>query len=158
ARPGQPIVLLLCVALYLLFRNPQEKLGRYFPSVTANPEPMSEAFPVFREFCLDRRAEVMDLLSRRTANTNLVEKGSSLLPGMQHISRLAGGPLTLLEICSSAGMNLMFDEYHYDYGPFGQAGRDDSPVKLQCKVIGAGRPIIGPIPQISQKVGVDLVR
>jgi hypothetical protein len=158
ARPGQPICMLLCVAQYLLFRSPQEKLARYFPSLTATPAPAEDAYPSFREFCLDRRAQVTELLASRTVNTNLVEKASSLLPGMQHISRLAGEPLTLLEICCSAGMNLMFDEYHYDYGPFGQAGRSDSPVQLQCKVIGTGRPSIDSIPRIASKVGVDLVK
>jgi hypothetical protein len=158
ARPGQPIVLLLCVVQYLLFRSSQEKLARYFPSVTETPGPSSEAFPAFREFCLDRRDEVMDLLSRRTVNTNLVEKASSLMPGMRYISRIAGEPLTLLEICCSAGMNLMFDEYRYDYGPFGQVGIENSPVKLKCKVIGTGRPPVDAIPRIKERVGVDLVK
>jgi hypothetical protein len=158
ARPGQPIVLLLCVVQYLLFRSPQEKLAGYFPSLTATPAPANEAFPAFREFCLDRRTEVMDLLARRTVNTNLVEKASSLLPGVRHVSRIAGEPLTLLEICCSAGMNLMFDEYHYDYGPFGQVGAESSPVRLQCKVVGGGRPPVDAIPRIAQKVGVDLVK
>jgi hypothetical protein len=158
ARPGQPIILLLCVAQYLLLRSPDEKLARYFPSITAMPAPVDEAFPSFRDFCLDRRAEVLDLMARRTVNTNLVEKASSLLPGMLHIARLAGEPLTLLEICCSAGMNLMFDEYHYDYGPFGTVGRADSPVRLQSKVIGTGRPPIEGIPRIATKVGIDLVK
>jgi hypothetical protein len=77
---------------------------------------------------------------------------------MRHISRLAGEPLTLLEICCSAGMNLMFDEYHYDYGPFGQVGPAESPVRLQCKVIGTGRPPVESLPRIACKVGVDLVK
>jgi hypothetical protein len=158
ARPGQPIVLLLCVVQYLLFRSPREKLAGYFPSITATPGPASEAFPVFREFCLDRHVEVMELLAGRTVNTNLVEKASSLLPGARHVSRLVGEPLTLLEICCSAGMNLMFDEYHYDYGPWGQVGAADSPVRLQCKVIGSGRPPIDAIPRIERRVGVDLVK
>ena len=59
---------------------------------------------------------------------------------------------------SSAGMNLMFDEYHYDYGPSGQVGAQDSPVRLQCKVIGTGRPPLDAIPPITTKVGVDLVK
>ena len=158
ARPNQPIVLLLCVVQYLLLRSPDTPLARYFPSITAEPEPADQAFPSFREFCLDQRAAVIDLMAHRTVNTNLVEKSSSLLPGVRHVSGLTNQPLTLLEICCSAGLNMMFDQYHYDYGAFGQVGNAASPVKLQCKVIGGGRPPLDVIPQIAQKVGVDLVK
>jgi hypothetical protein len=158
ARPGQPIALLLCVAQYLLFRSPQERLAQYFPSLTATPLPADEAFPAFREFCLDRREQVLELMAHRTLNTNLVEKASSLLPGMRYLSRLAGEPLTVLEICCSAGMNLMFDQYHYDYGRYGEIGPKDSPVRLQCKVVGKVQPPVDAIPRIAQRVGVDLVK
>lgn len=159
SRPGQPVVLFLCAAQYLLFKSPQERLAQYFPSVSAAPAPADEAFPAFKEFCLDRRIEFMELLATRTVNTNLVEKASCLLPAVQHVSRLMGDrPVTMLEICCSAGMNLMFDEYHYDYGEFGCVGAQDSPVHLQCKVIGEARPPVDFIPTIAQRVGVDLVR
>jgi hypothetical protein len=159
ARPGQPIgVLFMCAAQYLLFKSPGSELAEYFPSTTVTPRPASEAFPAFREFCLDRREQMLELLASRTVNTNLVEKASALLPAVQHVSRLAGQPLTMLEICCSAGMNLMFDEYHYDYGQAGQAGSATSPVRLQCKVIGAGRPPVDSIPRITERIGVDLVK
>lgn len=157
-RRGQSCgALLPSVVQYLLLKSPDPNLARYFPSLTDSPLPREEAFPVFREFCLDRRSEVMDLLSWRTANANLVEKASCLLPAIQYISSKAEGPLTLLEICCSAGLNLLFDKYHYDYGPAGRVGAEDSPVHLNCKIIGTGRPPIDSIPIISQRVGVDLV-
>jgi hypothetical protein len=158
ARPGQPIVLFLCAAQYLLLKSPAAKLAQYFPSITREPRPAAAAFPLFREFCLDQRVELCELLATRTVNTNLVEKASSLLPGAQYVSQLVGGPLTILEICCSAGINLLFDEYHYDYGAYGQVGSEQSPVRLQCKVIGTARPPVNAIPQIAQRVGVDLVK
>ncbi len=159
ARPGQFICpLFLCVAHYLVLKAPQSAVARYFPSVPESPEPADHAFPTFREFCLDQRDELQQLLPWRTANTNLVEKASSLLPAVQYVSQLAGEPLTLLEICCSAGMNVMFDEYHYDYGSHGQVGNRESPIQLECKIIGASRPPIDAIPRIATRVGVDLVK
>jgi hypothetical protein len=158
-RRGQAAgILLQFVAQYLLLRSPEQdaKLAQYFPSLTPAPRPASEAFPAFREFCLDRRSEVMELLSWRTVNTNLVEKASCLVPALAHVERLVGGPLTLVEICCSSGLNLLFDEWHYDYGPAGRLGVEDSPVQLSCKIVG-GRPPVQSIPRVAQRLGVDLV-
>jgi hypothetical protein len=55
-------------------------------------------------------------------------------------------------------MNLMFDQYHYDYGSQGQVGAEDSPVRLECKVIGRSQPPVEGIPAIAERVGVDLVK
>lgn len=159
ARPCQPVGLLfLNAAYYLLLKSPDHELARYFPSMTDSPAPREEAFPVFREFCLERREELSELLSHRTCNTNLVGKASSLLPAVQYVARRAGGPLTMLEICCSAGLNLMFDHYHYDYGPAGRVGREDSPVQLKCKLIGSARPPIDSVPVVAHRVGIDLVK
>jgi hypothetical protein len=157
-RRGQSAgILLLFVAHYLFLKSPDPKLAQYLPSMTDSPKPPQEAFPTFREFCLDHRSEVMDLLSWRTVNTNLVEKASCLVPALAHVERLVGGPLTLLEICCSSGLNLLFDEWHYDYGPAGCVGVEDSPVQLNCKIVGSTRPPLGSIPKVAERVGVDLV-
>lgn len=159
ARPGQPVgSLFLCVGQYLLFKSPQAEPARYFPSLTATPAPIDAAFPSFRQFCLDQRDAVMELLTSRTVNTNLVEKSSCLLPAVRYVSGLTGEPLTMLEVCCSAGMNLMFDQYHYDYGAHGRVGAEDSTVQLECKVIGSSRPPLDAIPPIADRVGVDLVK
>jgi hypothetical protein len=159
ARPGQPVgALFLCVGQYLLFKSPQAEAARYFPALTTSPAPAEGAFPSFRAFCMEHRESFGELLATRTVNTNLVEKASSLLPAVRHVSKLAGGPLTLLEICCSAGMNLMFDQYHYDYGSCGRVGPEDSAVHLKCKIVGSSSPPVDAIPHIAERVGVDLVR
>ncbi len=158
ARPGQPIAIFVMLATqYMLFRSPQEKLAAYYPSMTDRPKPVEEAFPVFREFCLERRSELMHLLATRTVNSNLAERASTILPIIQHVSTLAGEPVTLVEICCSSGLTLLFDEYHYDYGTAGRLGNEQSPVKLSCKVLGETRPPLGAMPYVAEKIGVDLV-
>jgi hypothetical protein len=158
ARAGQSAgLLILMAAQYLLLKSPDSALARYFPSLTDDPRPSSEAFPVFREFCLQRRSELMDLVAHRTVNANMVERASCILPALQYVSTRANEPLTLLDLCCSAGLNLLFDQYHYDYGSAGQSGVYDSPVKLTCKVIGTARPPVNGLPPIARRLGVDLV-
>lgn len=159
ARPGQPVGILLPVAVqFLLLKSPEPALAQYFASLTETPKPATEAFPSFREFCLDRRDELRRLLQTRTVNTNLVERSSTILPALVHVSRLVGQPLTLVEICCSVGLNLLFDEYHYDYGAAGRTGSDSSSVRLGCKSIGSRHPPVDFIPEVSTRVGVDLVK
>ena len=159
ARPGQSqSVLLFCVVQYLLLKSPQEPLASYFGSLTEQPKPPAEAFPAFKEYCLEHRTEITALLSWRTVNTNLAEKTICLVPALRYIEDLAGGPLTLVELCCSAGLNMLFDEYHYDYGKAGSVGVVESPVKLKCRLIGSAQPPIGVMPNVVHRVGVDLVK
>lgn len=158
SRPGQSAGQIVpCAAQYLLFQYPDSKLARFFPSLTPEAAPAERAFPAFKAFCLEHRDELTDLISWRTANTNLVEKASSLLPALRHIADRLPLPMTLLEVCCSAGLNLMFDQYHYDYGDAGTVGPEDSPVRLSCKAVGKHRPPVDSVPLINKRLGVDLV-
>jgi hypothetical protein len=158
-RPGQlPGLLIFYVVHYLLLKDPDTPLAAWFASLTDQPKPAATAFPAFRDFCLERREEIAELLSWRTVNTNLPEKATCLVPALRHVERLAGGPLTLVELCCSAGLNMLCDEYHYDYGPAGRIGVTGSPVQLQCRIVGTGHPPVDAMPKISRRVGVDLVK
>jgi hypothetical protein len=158
-RPGQSSGLLIFyVVHYLLLKSPEPRLAQYFPSLTEHAKPATEAFPAFKEYCLAHRHEITELLSWRTVNTNLPEKASCLVPALRHVERLSGGSLTLVELCCSAGLNMLFDEYHYDYGSAGQLGPESSPVHLQCKIIGPEPPPIDTMPRVTRRVGVDLVK
>ena len=159
ARPGQPVgILLPIVTHYLLLQSPDDRLARFFPSLTSEPAPAAEAFPLFREFCLQRRGEFSQLLARHTVNTSFVERSSSILTALAHVSSLTDEPLNLIEICCSAGLNLLFDQYHYDFGPAGQTGQESSPVRLSCKLVGNALAPVKAIPRVSHRVGVDLVK
>ena len=159
ARPGQSKSLLLFdVVHYLLLKSPEDPLARFFGSLTDQPRPAAEAFPAFKRYCLERRAEITGLLSWRTVNTNLAEKTVGLVPAMRYIETLCSEPLTLLELCCSAGLNMLFDEYHFDYGKSGSVGVVNSPVQLKCRLIGSGRPPVDAMPRVAHRVGVDLVK
>ena len=124
ARQGQSkSVLLFAVVHYLLLKSPREWLARYFGSLTDEPGPPADAFPAFKEYCMEHRAEITEpLVMAHGKLLNLAEKTVCLVPALRYIEALSSEPLTLLELCCSAGLNMLFDEYHYDYGKAGSVG------------------------------------
>jgi hypothetical protein len=70
-------------------------------------------FAAFREFCLDYRDELLDIIETRATQTNEVGRSAVLLPAFLRASE--GEPLALVEVGASAGLNLLFDRYAYDY-------------------------------------------
>ncbi len=69
---------------------------------------------------------------QRAPQTNEVGRSAVLLPGFLELAaRRPGWPLALLEIGSSAGLNLWPERWHYDYGPW-TWGPPDAPLSLQA--------------------------
>jgi hypothetical protein len=86
------------------------------------------------------------------------------MPAFCHIASLHGGtePLSLLDLGTSAGLNLLFDDYAYRYLPAeGEghltAGPADAGVGLECAVRGelAHLPELRP-PAVAARVGLDV--
>jgi hypothetical protein len=74
------------------------------------------------------------------------------------VARLAGGrPLVLIEVGASAGLNLLFDRYGYDYGAGRGAGDPGAPVRFTCALHGTMLPPIhAEFPRVAARVGIDL--
>jgi hypothetical protein len=158
-RPDQdPPLLLLAAVHYLLLQEPDDPLAAYYPSVAGAAAPPGDPFPLFRAFCLRRQAAITAILAARLVQTNEAQRCASLLPAFGLVASAGGGrPLALVEIGPSAGLNLLWDRYAYDYGPAGQAGPADSPVRLACEARGDRLPPLPrPLPRVVSRVGVDL--
>ena len=65
----------------------------------------------FHDFCLSQRAELLDLIATRSTQTNEVGRCAALLPALGAIEAQygQGQPLSLLDLGTSAGLNLLFD-------------------------------------------------
>ena len=114
---GQPATHLLFGAVqFLLFEQPDSLLASYYPSITDKPLDADRAYPEFRAFCLSRRGRIVDLLKTRTVQTTVVRRAAYLLPAMAHVAKLAGAPLSIVEVGCSAGLLTLFDHYRYDFG------------------------------------------
>lgn len=158
-RQGQaPTILLFYVVHYLLLRGEKHPLAEFYPSLTDNPVPPEDAPPVFADFCREHREEIRGLLTTRLVQTNEVLRSALLLPAIVLAAEKAGGaPLALVGLGASAGLNLFFDRYGYDYGNGLRCGDLSSPLQLSCKLRGSLRPPIPTImPKISSRIGIDL--
>jgi hypothetical protein len=111
--------------------------------------------PLFVEFCLQHRDEIVTLLSTRHTNTNEVGRSALIGPALTAVSSRLGGPLGLVDVGCSAGLNLLCDRYLLDYGPAGSTGAPDAAVRVTCDVVGGRPPIADALPPISHRVGVD---
>ena len=119
ARSGQQAPLLLLAAVHsLLLDGTNHALGTFYPSVTHHTAgPPGDPLPAFRAFCRDHRDALIELVSTGLVETNEPRRCTVLLPAFATVARLASGrPLALIEVGASAGLNLLFDRYGYDYG------------------------------------------
>jgi hypothetical protein len=86
--------------------------------------------------------------------TNEIGRSAMLLPGFLMIARETGLPFALHEIGSSAGLNLLFDRFHYRYGDV-EWGNGGSPARLWPQVRGALPSLDGSVEVLSRN-GCDI--
>jgi hypothetical protein len=157
-RIGQPPPnMFFAAAHYLLIGEPEHELAQFYPNLGGTQPPGPATYPLFRSFCLERSATISTLLSERITQTNEVRRCALLLPAFTMVQQLAGGaPLALLEIGPSAGLNLNFDHYAYDYGA-GRIGLRDSTVCCATELRGSHHPPLPEhFPNVASRLGVDL--
>ncbi len=103
-------------------------LARHFPT-TGGDGDADAAWPLIRARLLDPPPAVEDAL-RRPPQTNEVGRSASLVGGFLVVARETGLPLRVLELGSSAGLNLRFDRFRYEEGELGY-GDPASPVRFR---------------------------
>ena len=158
AQAGQPAPNLLFGAVqHRLFQNPEEPLASFYKSLTSSPRPPKGAFILFKEFCKRHQSELVDMLRSRRVQTNEVGRCSYLILAFDEIFGRANHPIALIEVGTSAGLNLNWDRYAYIFDPSGEAGDQPSPVVIRSKLRGKGIHHFGTNqPEVFSRVGVDL--
>ena len=159
ARKGQPVPNLFLGATHLLLlKGARHPVSAFFPSVSNASAPDEDPYPYFREFCIQHGRQIIELISTRLVQTNVVRRCACLLPAFSIVAeRTRGLPMSLVEIGTSAGLNLLWDRYGYDYGEGWRYGDASSVVQLTCDTRGVALPPISePFPDIALRVGIDL--
>ena len=164
AKPGQPTPNLFLAAVQrLLMDTPGHPLSAFYPHISGDATPAGDLLAAdqalaFRQFCLEHQDALTSLLTTRMVQTNVVRRCAILLPAFAHVDRLGlGGALSLIEIGASAGLNLNWDRYGYDYGNGRIHGDPSSPVRISSTFRGPLKPVIPEkLPVVAGRVGVDL--
>lgn len=150
-------VLLFASVHSLVLAEPKLPAAAFYPSVdpsvNGRADTVDGAFEAFRELCHTRRTDIAALLATRVTQTNEVGRCGLYLPALSLIARDTG-PLSLVDVGASAGLNLYLDRYHYTYVPGGEVG-PESEVNLSCELRGERRPEHLAVPTIAGRLGID---
>lgn len=167
ADKNQPLLIIFfTVVNFLLLAEPHHPLALYYPYLhQTNALPVSEAYSFFREFVFAHREEVCDLLPTARLQTNEVTRCANLLPAFILAYQRSGyQPLNMIEIGSSAGLNLLWHKYCYHYGS--SLTTDDiivgdlsSPIQIRCEIVGSHLPPLSEaaLPVVASCQGIELV-
>ncbi len=156
-RTEQRANLLFAAVHYLLLSGVDHPLRAFYGTISDPPDRPEEAFPVFQDFCADHRDTLVELIATRGTQTNEVRRCAYLLPmfGLA-AARATGRPLALLEIGPSAGLNLNFDRYYYEYSHGVRVGATNAVVRIACEVRGPIEPPVPPtMPSVAWRAGID---
>lgn len=156
--PGQPIPNLFFGAVhYLLLKGKEHKLREYYRSIVDQPKDLKESFYHFRSFCLHYRNELIIILKNRLVQTNEVRRCAYLYPSFCYIYDKVKKPLSLIEIGTSAGLQLLWDQFCYTYGSTEKYGNIESNVIIKSEIYGERMPLLLPkSPPVVSRFGLDL--
>ena len=156
AQQRRPSLLLAAVNL-LLASHPGSALAAYYPTHGGVRPVDAQLLPAFSAFCAEHHADLVRLLRDGSTQTNEIRRCVALRAGLAHVQRRWPGPLALAEAGASAGLNLLFDRYHYHLGGDEPAPATASGVVIGCELRG-GVPadqVLGAIPEITSRLGID---
>lgn len=154
---NHPPHILLAAVHYLLLKGRQHPLAGFYPSVSGDAKSPEAAYPAFRDFCFTYSAEIQALVESRLLQTNEVGRCSYLYLAFGLLYEIAEQPLALLEIGTAAGLNLVWDNYAYQYDNGEVVGNPSSAVFIRSELRGSRTPAIPSKPaKIAYRAGVDL--
>lgn len=152
APPTQQSPVLLFAAVHaLLLAEPDQRLAQWYPNIVGAARPDDPSLEFVR-LCRERADDLRVTIASRSTQTNEVGRCAFVLPAL---GRLAAevGPLALLDVGASAGLNLLVDQYDYRYDPGGEL-RTGSPVLLEAGTRGPV-PVPRHHPPIAARLGLD---
>ncbi|UJL47693.1 DUF2332 domain-containing protein [Virgibacillus sp. NKC19-16] len=155
---GQPIPNLFFGAVhFLLLKGTSHHLKNFYGSITDTPENPNQCFPYLKDFCKKYSDEIITVMQRKLVQTNEVRRCSYLYPSFCFAYEKVQKPLALIEIGTSAGLQLLWDKYSYTYKTDDVYGNNDSIVQINGEVEGRGFPLLRKnSPPVASRTGIDL--
>ncbi|MGB8649135.1 MAG: DUF2332 domain-containing protein [Mycobacteriales bacterium] len=132
----------------LVLERRAPELALHYPSV-GGTAPVEDVWPAAERACREHLDELRELVTR-PVQTNEVGRSAALYGALL----LLGGPVRLLEIGASAGLNLRCDAFAYDLAEGVVLGDPDSPVRLRAPWQGTFPPY-REVPEVLERKGCD---
>ena len=157
-RRGQPVPNLLFGAVhYLLLKGAVHKLKEFYPSLVIKPQHYKESFRYFKDFCLINKDEVIKILQTKLVQTNEVRRCAYLYPVFSYIYEKTKKPFALIEIGTSAGLQLLWDKYSYSYNTDEVVGNIGSALNITSELKSDTTPFLqSTSPPVTTRIGIDL--
>jgi len=151
---GQPMPNIFLGAVhYLLMKNPQEELSKYYPTISQVENISEIPIDIFKIFCLKYEQEIIEIVSTKIVQTNVVNRCSYLFPIISHLAKKENKPTTIIDIGTSAGLTLNFDNYEYWLNNKKVYG--NGTVKIKSEIKEGKIENIEPIAVKLTKIGID---
>jgi hypothetical protein len=145
------LALRVCGALHALARSGQA------PDLTAAYPPhrldLTQLSAALRAAIAEHDAFLTAYLDS-PPQTNEVARSAILLGGLLTIAARTDLPLELIEIGSSAGLNLLVEQYRYQLGDGRSWGAADAPLSIDCVWTGQVPDLTAPL-RIASRAGCD---
>ena len=107
-----------------------------------------------RDVLTDHREWLARWVAEQPVQTNEVQRSWGLLPAFLTVS--GARPLDLVELGSSAGLNLIWDRYRYRYGDYSSWGPDGAPLELEGEARGGPPPeLFRRSAAVRERIGLD---
>ncbi|MFD3909972.1 DUF2332 domain-containing protein [Streptomyces sp. NPDC058603] len=156
-QPGQPAPNMLLGAIHHISRRGvQHPLATYFTGHEELHQARADA--LLTDFCRRHARQITRIISTRSVQTNEVNRCAVLLPAFAALQQqLDERPIRIVDVGASAGLNLLWDHYTYDYG--GHRHRlpaSDPDTVLSCEIKGATPPLSLDVTRFVQPVGIEL--
>jgi hypothetical protein len=155
AWPGDPVAdalaLRMAAALHALALA--ESAPALVPCYPPSAATIEQLRPVVLDAVREHQSAIRAFLSS-PPQTNEVGRSGVLVGGFLQIAKETALPLRLLEIGASAGLNAIWDRYHYHIGAVGW-GDPQSPVRIAPSWEGPSPPIDAPI-RVIERLACDI--
>ena len=156
--PQRRPVLLLAAVHHRLLESPEEPLARHYRTITSESD-NSDPVPAFIAFCAKHARALRSTISNRSTQTNDVGRAALIYLALSPIAADSQAPLGLVDIGTSAGLNLHLDRFTYRFHDEdgGEVRLPGGAPELDCLVRGATVDAVldTSLPRIGNRLGVD---
>jgi hypothetical protein len=149
------IRLILSAVHHLVLLGDPHPLREWFPTVGGTRKPDDDLIETFEDFIAARAPAVEERLRTKGVQTNEVRRCAALWAAFTEALEVADGPLALIELGCSSGLNLVFDRYGYRYSDGRTAGDTSSSLTIECRIDGDGSPPLADEIPVSFRIGID---